>query len=223
MALLTAWISSLPIPDNTQLATWQNTLPRREQQQAKQRQGEHWRGFVASRYLLCQLLSQHVDRQRTPQDWQFDRQGPRPILRDVDGWYFSLSHSRQRVACLLTRSPHCGIDLEDTTRTAACLAIARRYFATEEYQWLCHLPVAAQQTLFFSLWTRKEACLKAWQRGIAGHLGQIRFEDGKLAPVQWPPGLLPVHVWQQAGTGWLLSAAIQTNQPIDWQHSPLDL
>jgi 4'-phosphopantetheinyl transferase len=122
-----------------------------------------------------------------------------PIERDVYGKprfaglpqvHFSLSHSGRLWACLMGDRA-VGLDLEDMTlhrfrrrgaeRAAGHLAIARRFFAADEWAFVeAGGDGDAGRVRFFSVWTRKEAYVKYTGRGLGAGLSGFSVLDGRL-------------------------------------------
>ncbi len=87
----------------------------------------------------------------------------------VDGPAVSITHSGNLVACTVTEFGEIGIDLEVPGRQRDTADIARSYFSGEEACWLETQP----EDRFYMLWVLKEACLKAFGRGLGG-LNRLR-------------------------------------------------
>ena len=90
---------------------------------------------------------------------------------------FSLSHTRGLAACLVSLGPwpavaDLGVDAEWTARpTFPAGRLAARFFHADESAALQSVPRGPErESLFLTLWTRKEAVLKALGLGIANHL-----------------------------------------------------
>ena len=75
--------------------------------------------------------------------------------------HFSISHSGRRWVCAFADAP-VGLDLQ-AHRPCRALALARRFFAPEEAEWLRSRGEAA----FFDLWCAKESWLKYTGRGLS--------------------------------------------------------
>ena len=182
--------------------------------------------YMAGRRLLRTALSLHHWREtgeyRPETDWWLLRQNGRTVTdRTQTRWQVSLSHSGSCIGCLLSTSPHCGIDLEAHSRSAPTLAIARRYFHGDEYEALVGLDEPERQALFLSLWTRKEATIKACHVGIAGYLPRIVFDPATLAPISLPEefGDLSLQFGTWTLGDWLMSGAVASTIPLRWHHS----
>jgi 4'-phosphopantetheinyl transferase len=95
----------------------------------------------------------------------------RPPLR------FSLAHTTGHVACVLTRSADCGVDIEDIARHGAVPLHEELadVFAPAERSALDALTPAQRLEGFFAIWTLKESVLKACGLGIVVPLEALAF------------------------------------------------
>ncbi|MFF0274154.1 4'-phosphopantetheinyl transferase family protein [Streptomyces sp. NPDC094447] len=108
--------------------------------------------------------------------------GGRPRLTgDAARLHVSVSHSPGARAVALARTP-VGVDIE-TVRPLPALAMARRWLAPADADWVGRLPAADRVPAFYWLWTQKEAVGKARGHGLArGGLTQPLPH-----PAHWPP------------------------------------
>lgn len=74
---------------------------------------------------------------------------------------FSLSHTAGLTLLAVTWGSAVGADVE-RVRPVAAAKIARRYFPAEEAAAVAARPASTAPELFFRLWVRKEAGVKAW-------------------------------------------------------------
>lgn len=88
---------------------------------------------------------------------------------------FNWSHSDRSALIALGRDVAPGIDLERRRARPRSLEIARRYFCAAEAAQLAALSPAARDDAFLSLWTAKEAVLKALGRGLAFGLHRLEI------------------------------------------------
>lgn len=88
-------------------------------------------------------------------------------LPGVDDFFFSLSHSGEYAACVISDVP-VGVDIQQKRETRA--NIARRFFQCEEAEKIEKQPQEKQTDLFFRYWTGKESYLKLKGQGILGGL-----------------------------------------------------
>src|SRR5207253_10188751 len=97
----------------------------------------------------------------------------KPALADGDGLRFNVAHSHGLALVAVARGRELGVDLERVRPLPAAEAIARRFFSARERAVLDALPLRRRLDAFLSLWTRKEAFLKAtggglgWGRALA--------------------------------------------------------
>ena len=85
----------------------------------------------------------------------------KPYFPDAPQLHLSISHSGERWLCAFSDAP-VGLDLQ-AHRPCRALALARRFFAPEEAEWLRSRGEAA----FFDLWCAKESWLKYTGRGLS--------------------------------------------------------
>ncbi|MFD3991543.1 4'-phosphopantetheinyl transferase family protein [Streptomyces sp. NPDC058548] len=95
--------------------------------------------------------------------------------------HVSVSHSPGARAVALAGTP-VGVDIE-TVRPLPALALARRWLAPADADWLGRLPAADRVPAFYWLWTQKEAVGKAHGHGLA-HGG---LTQPLPHPPHWPP------------------------------------
>ena len=88
-------------------------------------------------------------------------------LPDVNDFFFSLSHSGEYAACVISDVP-VGVDIQQKRETKA--NIARRFFKYEEAEKIEKQPKEKQIDMFFRYWTGKESYLKLKGQGILGGL-----------------------------------------------------
>lgn len=110
--------------------------------------------------------------------------GGKPYIKEPCdcGLHFSQTHSLDYVLIGVTSSGRLGVDLEPLSRIVRDpIAIARRYFARPEYEYLSSLPTGERQRrAFLQLWTRKEAVVKATGGGIVSGLHRFVVDDAGL-------------------------------------------
>ncbi len=186
-------------------------LPVDEQQYAQRySHPQRLRSFIASRLLLRRCLSLHHQQSL---DWRFFSHNKRLQLDPAQTHlHTSISHSHDWVACVLSEQAHCGIDIEHTVMPYNFMAIAKRFFAKSEYEYLQQLEATQAEVVFLDFWTRKEACVKAWHTGLAHHLGQVSFDARELNPITTPKchQQLPLQVFCYSLVDWQLAVAIHS-------------
>jgi 4'-phosphopantetheinyl transferase len=122
----------------------------------------------------------------------------KPLLEDA-GLHCNWSHSGELWALALARHAEVGVDVEMPRRERDVLALAQRFFAPTEAAALAALQGAARLAAFYTLWTGKEAVLKALGRGIAFGLERLEFafDRGSPGDLRWiAPEGGPAAAWQ---------------------------
>ncbi|MDZ4764104.1 MAG: 4'-phosphopantetheinyl transferase superfamily protein [Chloroflexota bacterium] len=137
------------------------------------RQPLHRQRFIAARGQLRLLLSQYLE-QPPEQITINDGEHGKPYISD-SRLQFNLAHVNDAMLCAFAWDHAVGIDIEDTRREIDIMTIAHTFFTTHEVMQLEMYGSDEQRQLFFDLWTRKEAYLKA--RGIG-----LKF-DGLNTPI----------------------------------------
>ena len=146
-----------------------------------------WRAFAFDRdrhvYLVARALARTVLGEAlgmAPARIEF-QQGPygKPSLGGAAagaGLRFNLSHTKGMVALALAQGRELGVDVEGVERRAA-LDIAWENFSRDEVRELSARQGRAQADRFWTLWTLKEAYLKALGCGLNAPLDCISFVD----------------------------------------------
>lgn len=132
---------------------------------------------LRARRLVRHALSRYAD--VAPEDWRFAPNAHgRPFVAHpaLDApLHFNLSHTRGLLALTVSRTADAGCDVEWHPRRGDTVAIAHRYFAPAELDALRALPAHRQRARFFTLWTLKEAYIKARAMGLAISLQRFAF------------------------------------------------
>lgn len=134
--------------------------------------------YLVTRALVREVMGGLVG--RAPQDVRFEANDyGKPRVLDGDpakpAIEFNLSHTDDLVILAATRGRPIGIDVE-STRRAAPLEIAQRYFAPSETAAMRRLPLAQQPQRFWQLWTLKESYIKAYGMGLSIPLDGFHFD-----------------------------------------------
>jgi 4'-phosphopantetheinyl transferase len=136
---------------------------------------EHRERWQMTRGILRLLLARYLDANASEIVFDYGAHG-KPHLKDParSALHFNASHSGDYAAFAMTRAGDVGVDIErvheDMPRSDE---IARRYFAPGEQQQLFALPESERARAFFTLWTRKEAFVKARGTGLFSGLDQF--------------------------------------------------
>jgi 4'-phosphopantetheinyl transferase len=139
--------------------------------------------YRATRVLVRGVLAGFLGRPPGELDFVELAHG-RPALRqETTRLDFNTSRSASWLALVVTAGAVCGVDVEDGSRQADFLGIARA-FAPSERALLEASSPDARRRHFFELWTLKEATLKALGTGLSLSLGACAFRLEEAQPPQ---------------------------------------
>lgn len=124
------------------------------------------REYLATRLLARTLLGAVVGQEPKALSFVLGPWG-KPVLTVPDAPRFNLSNTRGMVACAITARAEVGVDVERADRDVSGDSIAEHYFSRREVAALHALPPEARPERFFTLWTLKEAYIKARGMGLA--------------------------------------------------------
>jgi 4'-phosphopantetheinyl transferase len=125
--------------------------------------------YVQARCLLREVLSFYKN--CTPEEiiFEYTKHG-KPFLKGepVCGVQFNVSHSGDMVAVAVSCGRSVGIDIEKVRDDISESELSLRFFSETEIAAIRNSRGCAKAELFFRIWTRKEALLKATGEGIGG-------------------------------------------------------
>ncbi len=184
------WFALADMP-NEVWSDWLSALDDEERSRAARFVHDHdRRQFIAAHAMLRGLLQRLAGKPAAEWKFAIGSRGKPALHPDhgMDRLNFNISHTRGAVACAMTLDHPIGVDIEHVERPGRLLEIANSYFAPDELAILHAAPEAEQRTVFFRLWTLKEAYIKA--RGDGLHL-QLDLFAFSLSPprIAFAPGL----------------------------------
>ncbi|MSU51938.1 MAG: 4'-phosphopantetheinyl transferase superfamily protein [Opitutaceae bacterium] len=103
-------------------------------------------------------------------------------------WEFNVSHSGEAGLIAFAWDRAVGVDVEAHRANFDSPELGRSYFSSGECAALGRAPASERLRWFFTLWTRKEAFLKATGRGLSFPLDQFSV----TAPPDEPPRLIEI-------------------------------
>jgi 4'-phosphopantetheinyl transferase len=136
---------------------------------------EHRERWQMTRGILRVLLARYLGANASEIAFDYGAHG-KPQLKHPapSALHFNASHSGDYAAFAMTRAGAVGVDIEHIREDMPrCDEIARRYFAPGEQEQLFALPESERVRAFFTLWTRKEAFVKARGTGLFSGLDQF--------------------------------------------------
>lgn len=215
------WLLDFSTLTESQIANCSNVLSPAELTRAQtfKHNPQH---FLATRALMRNVLSHYTGIPSASLEFDRKEHGKPYLANAPSPIYFNLSHSGNFAALAVSTLGEMGIDIE-TIRPRNFLAIAERYFHSDELTQLLATPETEQAQLFFKLWTLKEAFFKATGGGIASGLDKAVFDlNNKHIYVQLAPEL------NETASAWqfqqefitpttLIALALQTTETTQYQ------
>ena len=154
----------------------------------------------ASEWFKARWLPRELGLERV--EWKTGMHGKPRLGGAAAGWGFNLSHAGSCVVAALARGAAIGVDLEALARKVEPLRLGERVFSESEQA----LVAAGGREAFFTLWSQKEALLKALGCGWAnGHVA--RRTRLALADQQEEPSTR-VRVWSRRVRGGAYALAV---------------
>ena len=133
--------------------------------------------FILARAGLRRLLAWYLDTNPQEGVFAYGEYG-KPYL-DKSNLSFNMSHSGNMAGYVVSYARKVGVDVEFVGRKVSRDQIAGRFFASEEVAALQAIPEGERDRAFFTIWTLKEAYLKAKGTGITNALDSFAvFVDG---------------------------------------------
>jgi 4'-phosphopantetheinyl transferase len=137
----------------------------------------HAREYLATHSLARTALSRYHP--LAPQAWRFPVNAHgKPAADPECGLRFNLSNSLGLVVCLIAHGVEVGVDVEPFDHAEKILELAPEVFSPEELTQLSDLRGDEQLQRALSLWTLKEAYIKARGMGLALPLKKFAFLFG---------------------------------------------
>jgi 4'-phosphopantetheinyl transferase len=134
----------------------------------------HRREYLATRTLVRTALSHYYP--LAPEAWRFRLNAyGKPHVDPDCGLRFNLSNSLDMVVCLIARGSEVGVDLESYARAKDIADLAEEVLSSLELGQLKALPDSERPDRALSLWTLKEAFIKASGTGLSTPLKKLSF------------------------------------------------
>lgn len=161
----------------------------------------HRRRYTVAQAHLRRVLGRLTDTLPENIRFRYEDKG-KPFL--AGGPSFNQSHSEDRLMIAVAAAGRLGVDIEELRRVRLMLEIANKNFARDEAARMQAAPAHDRRRLFFRIWTRKEAFLKALGFGLTHPLrsfsvdptpgaaqGLLHIEDLPEDPAHWYIGGVP--------------------------------
>lgn len=160
---------------------------------------------IAARGALRLLIAHFTQREPVELIFRYTENGKPYLISPHGNLSFNISHSGDWVLLAIGRERHIGVDIERIRRSVDVLTIAARWFTAGEASLI--EKAEDPHDLFFRLWARKEAFIKACGTGLFRELSSftVPLVDGRHGGWYFR-GL-------EAGSHY--SAAMVTNRPLE--------
>lgn len=133
--------------------------------------------FILSRGILRLILASYLGAEPASVPIRIDPRG-KPYLESSE-IEFNLSHSKNILLVGLNLANPLGIDVQEVYKITNLQTILRNHFSIREQEFLTSVPEARYLEEFFSLWSAKEAYLKALGAGF-----QEASKDLNILPLE---------------------------------------
>jgi 4'-phosphopantetheinyl transferase len=140
----------------------------------------HRREFLVTHALLRLTLARYAAKEAAA--WRFHTAPHgKPSISPPCGLSFNVSNHPSLVVCAIAAGAEVGVDVEPLARGPAILELAPTVFSARERADLARLAAAERHERAVSLWTAKEAYIKARGEGLALPLDLITmaFDEGR--------------------------------------------
>ena len=155
----------------------------------------HGERFASARGLLRLLAAAYTGQSPRAVRFATGPHGKPELLASPMPLEFNLSHSEDLALIAFARQGRLGVDVEQVRTLPDALPLARRNFATDEVRWLNSTSPQQQAEVFFRIWTRKEAVLKAVGAGLSLDLQGFSVVPvvgaGETVPLALIPDITP--------------------------------
>lgn len=154
--------------------------------------------YLAVRGVLRQILAGYLYVEPTSLIFEVNAYG-KPYLANRS-LFFNISHSNDCLLVAVSDFDSIGVDIELIKSRSNLLGLAKRCFSADELNFWCSLPGGSRERVFYQLWVRKEAFVKAVGRGIALGLDWCELQVPELARLsKIPDNFGLADDWQVAG------------------------
>lgn len=215
------WLLDLTQCSQVSPANYLKSLPAADRVRAQQF-SKNQAQFLFTRLFLRNVLAHYTGLATQQIEIERDRNGKPFLANTAYPLWFNLSHTQNFAVLAVSTLGKVGVDAE-TMRKRNILKIAERYFHADEVRQLKSCTANEQSTLFFKLWTLKEAFFKATGGGISTGLDKVHFKiEGKTILPTFAPALKQsLNDWQLQQfllhENLFVSLAVETNKPLTSQ------
>lgn len=129
--------------------------------------------FVVARGVLRRLLGRYLQIAPAAVRFAYSSYGKPSVAAPATTLRFNLSHSHELALLAVAEGQELGVDIEYQAAARAEPDMTRQFCAPAELATLASLPPELWATGFYTVWTRKEAFIKAHGEGLSLPLTRI--------------------------------------------------
>ena len=217
----------LDLPTDTLRALAATLAPDEAARAARYSHDRERHRFIAARGQLRAALGRCLATDPARLEFTYSPQGKPALAGDFGrkALHFNLSHSRDLALLGVTRAGPIGVDVEQIRRLSDFDGLVSRFFSARERAGFAAVPEDQRPVVFFNLWTRKEAWLKATGEGLGGGLETVEVSFLPGEPARWlnlPGGTEAMARWSlqalPAPDGFAAAVAVESPdvQALPW-------
>jgi 4'-phosphopantetheinyl transferase len=134
--------------------------------------------YIVARGGLRSILSKYNRLSPQSLQFQYSEHGKPSLLEEQnqEAIHFNLSHSKDCVVYAVVRNTTVGVDVEYYNSNFQWEELISTYFVEQECNRAKEIPLNKKNEYFYSLWTVKEALVKALEIGLLCDLKQFRVD-----------------------------------------------
>ena len=137
--------------------------------------------FIVSRSVLRKLISNCIDKNYDEIKFYY-AEHDKPFIKEKHNnktIKFNISHSEDYILIALTLENRVGIDIEKINKKIDAESLSKRFFSQNEYEYLKSIEINKKLDAFYTIWTKKEAFIKATGKGVAFGLDKFSVTSDK--------------------------------------------
>jgi 4'-phosphopantetheinyl transferase len=153
--------------------------------------------YAYYRGLLRLILSKYLSTQPENIIININEKG-KPFINDSD-IKFNVSHKGDFAVIAVVKNSEVGIDVENLDNNIDYFRLIERFFTNEEKMNFTKLRPSSQRTLFFRIWTMKEAFVKALGQDMVKFFNRfsVRFSENGIKGIKFKGDRFKYHWWFQ--------------------------
>ena len=134
---------------------------------------KHRQRSFSMRTQLRLLLAAYLNQSASNIQFTYDQFG-KPQLKNTP-LFFNISHSQNTALVAISHNDQMGVDIEHWRVVEQMQAIVNRHYSVSEKKAWQLLNTVQHESVFFNIWTCKEAFIKATGRGLGMGLSRCGF------------------------------------------------